>query len=102
MAVAEWPMIATTQSGSGNADDSAEDDQQVRAGRGYPRQRYETSHHGSGISQETVDNRGLADPPGARQNLAAMEGVVDPAVSRRMSRRLCSGRVPVAGFLNCS
>src|SRR6266516_3781960 len=76
MAVAKWPIVATAQPGPRDPDDSAKENQQVRAGGGGPCHGLQTSCHGAGISQETFDNRGLAVSWRERQNPEIAESSV--------------------------
>src|SRR3989442_493070 len=48
LAVAEWPVLAAAQSGSGDPDNGAEDDEQVGESRRGPGEWREASRHGRG------------------------------------------------------
>src|SRR2546426_147988 len=95
-AVAQWPVIAAAQSGSGDPDDRPEHDEQVGTGGGNPGEGDEASGHGpyDMLGKPCVSRRGtltrapLARPSGLRQNPFDVAELAGPAGRAQEGRHL--------------
>src|SRR5216683_2229721 len=90
MSIAQRPVIAAAQSGSGDPDDRPEDDEQVGTGGGNPGERDEALRHtGPGICAGKALTRGpLARPCGLGQNPVDGAELAGPAGRAQEGRHL--------------